>query len=62
MTADDGGIGAYVDVMAEVVGLKLRAEHRADVIAAMRVLLQQGRLVMDFPLGEDIEQWPVATP
>jgi len=62
MTEPDDGIAAYVDVMAKRVGLGLRAEHREDVIAAMRVLLQQGKLVMDFPLGEEVEQLPVATP
>ena len=62
MTEPDDAVAAYVDVMAECVGLGLRDEHREDVIAAMRVLLQQARLVMDFPLGEEVEQLPVATP
>jgi hypothetical protein len=62
MTEPDDGIAAYVDVMAERVGLGLRTEHREDVIAAMRVLLQQRQLVMDFPLGEEVEPFPVATP
>ena len=62
MTESDDGIAVYVDVMAARVGLRLRAEHREDVIVAMRVLLQQGQLVMDFPLGEEVEQLPVATP
>ena len=60
MTEPD--IPAYVDIMNAVVGLGLRPEHRDGVIAAMEVLLQQGRLVMDFPLEEHVEQLPVATP
>jgi hypothetical protein len=62
MTEPDDGIADYVDVMAERVGLRLRAGHREDVIVAMRALLQQGQLVMAFPLGDEVEQLPVATP
>ncbi len=60
MTTDD--VAAYVDATAAITGLNLRPEHRNEVIAAMRTLLQQAALVMEFPLAEDIEQLPVATP
>lgn len=48
----------YLDAAAALLGLPIRAEHRAAVEAAFAVLAAQGRLVTDFRLPEETEAAP----
>jgi len=53
---------ADVDRLAEPVGLRIDLRDRADVAAALAVLLGAAQLVMEFPLPEDIHPAPVFRP
>lgn len=49
----------YVDSAAAAVGLPLAPEHRAGVVLNFQRLAEMARLVMEFPLSDDIESAPV---
>ena len=55
-------LGAYVDGAAELIDLPIAAEDRAAVVRAMEGLAAAGRLVMEFPLPDDVEAAPVFEP
>jgi hypothetical protein len=51
-------VESYVDATAALLHLPIRPEHRAEVLAAFAVLAEQGRLVTEFSLPDDIEAAP----
>ncbi len=53
---------AYVDAVAELVGLTLDPAHRPGVILNVERIAQMAALVMEFPLPEDTEPAPVFAP
>jgi hypothetical protein len=53
---------AYLDEAAALLGLPILPEHRSEIAAAFAVLLEQARLVTEFPLQEDIEAAPRFVP
>jgi hypothetical protein len=48
----------YLDVASALLGLPIRPEHRDEVLAAFRVLVEHGNLVAEFALPEAIEAAP----
>jgi hypothetical protein len=52
----------YVDSAARLLGLKLLAEHRPEVIRNFEMLMTQARLFLEFPLDERSEMAPVFHP
>jgi hypothetical protein len=55
-------LGAHVDHAAKLIGLPILPEHRPGVVRAMGVIAAAARLVMDFPLPDDVEAAPVFEP
>jgi hypothetical protein len=53
---------AYLDAAAALLGLPIRPAHRAEALAAFRVLRQHAALVTAFPLPEEIEAAPRFSP
>ncbi len=53
---------AYIDAAAALLGLPIRQEDRAEVIAAFAALRAQARLVTAFTLPAEIEAAPRFTP
>jgi len=53
---------AYLDQAAALLGLPIREEDRAAVLAAFAVLMAQARLVTEFALPEDTEAAPRFAP
>jgi hypothetical protein len=54
--------GAYVDRAAVLIGLPIAPPHRPGVVQAMGVIVAAARLVMEFPLPDDVEAAPVFEP
>jgi hypothetical protein len=52
----------FIDAAAALLGLPIRQEDRAEVIAAFAVLRAQARLVTEFPLPAETEAAPRFTP
>ena len=48
----------YLDAASTFLGLPIRPEHRAEVLAAFAVITAQGRLVTEFELPENIDAAP----
>jgi len=53
---------ADVDRLAEQVGLRIDPADRAGAAMALAVLLAAARLVMEFPLPDEIHPAPVFRP
>ncbi|MDX2271626.1 MAG: DUF4089 domain-containing protein [Cyanobacteriota bacterium] len=62
MAEAEGSLVAYVDQMAELIGLPLDTEYRAGVIANFERIQGIAALVMEFPLPPEIEAAPVFHP
>ncbi len=50
---------AYVDAAAALIGLPIAREHRAGVVVNLERLAAMARLVMDFPLPDEVDPAPV---
>lgn len=61
MTERDA-VAAYVDQAAPLLGLTLTAEQREHVVEYLAMTLQVARLVMEFPLPDDVDAAPVFRP
>ena len=46
---------AHMDLMAAALGLPIMPEYRAGVIANLARTAELARLVMDFPLPDEVE-------
>ncbi|HEY8507791.1 MAG TPA: DUF4089 domain-containing protein [Steroidobacteraceae bacterium] len=46
---------AYVDAAAAVIALPIPEEFRASVVANFRAILALARLVMSFPLPQEVQ-------
>jgi hypothetical protein len=46
---------AHMDLMAAALGLPIAPEHRAGVITNLARTAELARLVMDFPLPDEVE-------
>ncbi|HEX2891995.1 DUF4089 domain-containing protein [Vineibacter terrae] len=55
-------VGAYVDAMAEMVGLPIAPQYRDAVIANMARTAQVAALALAEPLADDLEAAPVFRP
>jgi hypothetical protein len=60
--SDDFDAERFVDAAAPAVGLTLDPAHRPGVVANIGRVHQMARLVLDFPLAEEIEPAAVFTP
>ncbi len=58
MTASKDPIAAYLDQAAALLGLPIRPEHHAEVLAAFRALRAQAEIIMEFKLPRDTEAAP----
>jgi hypothetical protein len=56
---DDASIAAWCDAMAALLDLPIDAGDRTEVIANLRVIARQMKLVGDFPLEDRAEPAPV---
>ncbi len=52
---DDDTLAAWCDAMAALLDLPIEAGDRAEIIANLRVISQQMKLVADFPLEDRAE-------
>ncbi len=52
----------YLDAASALIGLPIRPEDRAEVMAAFAVITAQARLVTEFHLPESIEAAPRFVP
>lgn len=59
---DPAAIAAYVDHAAPLMGLTLTPEQREGVIRNLLTTFAVARLVMEFPLGDDVDAAPVFEP
>ena len=53
---------AFLDAAIEMLGLAVAPEWRAEVLAHMKVTAEAARLVLDFPLDDELEPAPVFMP
>ncbi len=53
---------AYLNAAASLLGLPIHPEHREVVLAAFAVLVEQGRLVTEFPLPQETDAAPRFAP
>jgi hypothetical protein len=60
--SEQAAIAAYVDHAAPLMGLELTPEQREGVIRNLAVTFAVARLVMEFPLGDDVDAAPVFQP
>jgi hypothetical protein len=51
-----------VDLLAAAIGLPLDAQHRPGVIRHFTIIATMARLVVDFPLADEIEPAQVFLP
>ncbi len=51
--------GAYVDAAAALTGMPIAPEHRPGVVVNMERIAAMAKLVMDFPLPDEVEPGPV---
>jgi hypothetical protein len=55
---DDAALRDYVAAAGRLLGLPLRAQDEAEVLAAFKVLHQQATLVTSFALPGEVEAAP----
>jgi hypothetical protein len=55
-------INALIDGTAPLVGLTIDEASRPVVVMHLRTAVRLGRLVLDFPLVDELEHAPVYTP
>ena len=56
---DPAAVAAYVDHAAPLMGRTLTPEQREGVIRNLLTTFAVARLVMEFPLGDDVDAAPV---
>jgi len=49
---DEASLAAWCDAMAALLNLPIEAGDRAEIIANLRVIARQMKLVADFPLED----------
>ncbi len=59
MTSKPFDAGTYVDAAAAALDLPIAPEHRPGVVLNLERLAAMARLVMEFPLADEIEPAPV---
>ena len=59
---NDEAAGRVVDAMVPLLGIPMRPEWRAAVVANVRATAAAASLVLDFPLDDDVEPAPVFRP
>ena len=60
--SDQKDVGAYVDAMAQIVGLPIEPQYRDAVIANFERAAQIASLALVEPLRDDLESAPVFRP
>ena len=60
--SDPKDVGAYVDAMAQIVGLPIEPQYRDAVIANFERAAQIASLALAEPLRDDLESAPVFRP
>lgn len=58
----DEAAGAVVDAMVPLLGIPMDPEWRAAVVANVKATAAAARLVLDFPLDDEVEPAPVFRP
>jgi hypothetical protein len=56
---DEAFLATWCDAMAVLLDLPIEAGDRAEVIANLRVIARQMKLIEDFPLDDRAEPAPV---
>ena len=56
---DDAGAEAIIDAMAPLLGLAIEPAWRGAVAANLKVVSNAARLVLEFPLEDELEPAPV---
>jgi hypothetical protein len=56
---DDAGAEAIIDAMAPLLGLSIEPAWRDAVAANLKVVANSARLVLEFPLEDELEPAPV---
>jgi hypothetical protein len=56
---DDEGATAIMDAMAPLIGLSIDPDWRDAVAGNIKVVANAARLVLDFPLEDELEPAPV---
>jgi len=55
---DPAALLCYIEIAAATVDLTIAPEHLDGVVQALAVLLEQGAVLMNFPIDEAIEYAP----
>jgi len=58
-TLDDEMAKAIIDAMAPLLGLSIEPAWRGEVAANLKVVASAARLVLEFPLEDELEPAPV---
>jgi hypothetical protein len=61
-TNDLNAVDALIDGVTPLVGLTIDEASRPVVVMHLRTAVRLGRLVLDFPLVDELEHAPVYTP
>ena len=56
---DDDAAGAIVDAMGSMLGIAIDPDWRPAVAANLKATANAARLVLDFPLDDEVEPSPV---
>jgi Protein of unknown function (DUF4089) len=56
---DDASLAAWCEAVAALLDLPIDAGDRAEIIANLRVIARQMKLIQDFPLDDRAEPAPV---
>lgn len=56
---DDEAAGRMADALSPVIGIAIAPEWRPAVIANLKATAAAAKLVLDFPLPDDLEPAPV---
>jgi hypothetical protein len=59
---EQAAIAAYVDHAAPLMGLALTPEQREGVIRNLAITFAVARVVMEFPLDDEVDAAPVFEP
>ena len=56
---DDDAAAALVDAMAPLLGIAIDPSWRTSIVANLKANAAAARLVLDFPLADELEPAPV---
>ena len=56
---DDEALGRLLDAHLPLMGIAIEAEWRPEIVANLRATANAARLVLEFPLDDELEPAPV---